>query len=136
MFQNQPLGIYKHGLFSFLHYFVTWPSGLMINLNWCSSSQFLTGNICVQALTGTDQPRITNSPVAFIQQLITYFSTDAALQLFKKFCVQNLESEWSLPSPFILNFWIELLFSQSYQHFLYNFYNFLNYDWLNNHFGK
>ena len=70
----------------------------------------MAGNLCVQALTGTDQPRITNFPVAFIQQLKKYFSTYADLQLFGKFCVQNFESIWSLHSPFVPHFWIDFFF--------------------------
>ena len=71
----------------------------------------MAGNLCVQALTGTDQPRITNFPVALIQQLKKYFSTYADLQLFGKFCVQNFESIWSLHSPFVPHFWIDFFFA-------------------------
>ena len=92
----------------FGHFTTLCMKGLTINLSWCSRSQFLVGNVCVQTLMGTDQPRITNSPVTFIQQLKAYFSTYATLQLFEKFCIQNFESEWSLHSPFVLNFRIEL----------------------------
>ena len=46
---------------------------LMININWRLCLLFLAGEVCVQAMTRTDQPRITNLPVNFKQQLKTYF---------------------------------------------------------------
>ena len=52
-------------------------------------------------------------------------------KLFGKFCIQSLEGQWSLHSPFTPNFWIKhILLANHINTALHSFHTFLNYDCL------